>query len=205
METIMGRLRVAIVLAALFGVGFATMLAAGLKPQGAGSGTALIGGPFTLTNTEGKRVSDSDFRGKLMLVFFGYTNCPDICPAELITISQMMEKLGADASKVAPIFISVDPQRDTPEVLAAYIKNFGQGIVGLTGTPDEVASAAKAYRVYYKKSPSESGGPDYSMDHSAFTYLMDAQGKFLTHFTPGASAGAMAATIRKYLSSDKNA
>jgi protein SCO1/2 len=171
-----------------------------LQPKLASIGTPLIGGPFTLLDTEGKRVSDQDFRGKFMLVFFGYTNCPDVCPAELQIISEALEKLGPDAGKVAPIFITVDPLRDTPQILSAYVKNFGPRVTGLTGTPDDIASVAKAYRVFFRKAKASPNDPDYTVDHSAFTYLMDQQGKYLSHFTFGTTPDAMAAVLKKHIS-----
>jgi protein SCO1 len=167
------------------------------------SGKALIGGPFSLVDTDGKRVTDRDFRGKFMLVFFGYAHCPDVCPSELQTMAEVVDKLGPAADAVAPVFISVDPGRDTPEALAAYVKAFSPRITGLTGTLDETASAAKAYRVYFRKA---AGGPDdYSVDHSAFVYLMDREGNYLTHFTFNTTADAIAAVIKKHLSSDRSA
>jgi protein SCO1 len=167
------------------------------------SGKALIGGPFSLVDTDGKRVTDRDFHGKLMLVFFGYTHCPDVCPAELQTMAEVVDKLGAEANAVAPVFISVDPARDTPEALASYVKSVSPRITGLTGTLDETASAAKAYRVYFRKA---GGGPDdYTVDHSAFVYLMDRDGNYLTHFTFNTTADAIAAVIKKHLSGDRSA
>ena len=148
------------------------------------SGKALVGGPFSLTDSTGKRVTDQDYRGRDMLVFFGFTSCPDICPAGLQLISAALDKLGPGADRITPIFITIDPERDTPEKLAAYVKNFDPRLVGLTGTPDEIAAVAKAYRVYYKKVPNKDVPSDYSMDHTGFIYLMDANGDYITHFTP---------------------
>ncbi len=160
-------------------------------------GNAQIGGPFSLIDTDGKRVTDRDFRGKLMLVFFGYTHCPDVCPTELQNMAEVMDKLGADAAQVAPIFISVDPSRDTPAVLSDYLKNFGTRIAGLTGSPDEVASAAKAYRVYFRKATG--GSDDYTVDHSAFIYLMDREGHNLTYFMFNAPPGTVVNKIKMYI------
>ena len=164
-------------------------------------GTPLIGGPFSLVDTNGKRVTDHDFRGKLMLVIFGYTHCPDVCPTELQTISEVMDKLGPAADKVAPIFISVDPKRDTPEALANYMKNFNARITGLTGDQTDVANAAKAYRVFYRKA-GDSGGGDYSVDHSAFVYLMDGEGKYLTHFSFNTAPESMLGVIKTKIAAD---
>ena len=159
------------------------------------TGTALVGGPFTLTDHTGRKVTDKDFLGKYMLVFFGYTYCPDVCPTELQVMSAALDSLGAKAGTIQPIFISVDPQRDTPEVLKQYVANFHPRLVGLTGTPDEIASVAKAYRVYFSKVENNSGTDTYLMDHSAIIYLMDRQGKFLKHFTYSTDAAALAKAI----------
>ena len=112
---------------------------------------ALVGGPFSLTDQDGRRVSEKDFLGKHMLVFFGYTYCPDICPTELQVMTAALDTLGPEAEKIQPVFVSVDPERDTPEVLKSYVENFGPRLIGLTGTPEEIAAIAKAYRVYYAK------------------------------------------------------
>lgn len=163
------------------------------------SGKALIGGPFTLVDDTGKRVTDKDYRGRYMLVFFGFTACPDICPAGLQLISAVLDKLGPKADRVTPIFISVDPQRDTPQKLAAYVKNFNPHLVGLTGTPEEIAAVAKAYKVYYQKVPNESAPADYGMDHTSIIYLMDPNGEFVTHFMPTTTLDAMTAKLEKQL------
>lgn len=190
----------------LAGLTFALWMRGAQSPQQAAapvetSGKALIGGPFQLVDHEGRTVTDENFRGKLMLVFFGFTNCPDICPTELQTMTAALEKLGADAEKVVPILISVDPARDTPEKMAAFVKDFDPRIVGLTGTPEQVEKAAKAYRVFYRKAPQAEGAnpDDYMMDHSAFTYLMDGNGEYVTHFSFGLSPEKIADTIRKKL------
>ncbi len=161
------------------------------------TGKALIGGAFTLTDNTGKRVTDQDFHGKYTLVFFGFTSCPDICPAGLQLIAGALEKLGTKAQRITPIFISVDPQRDTPEKLAAYVKNFDPRLVGLTGTPEEIAAVAKAYKVYYAKVPSKERPDDYTMDHTSIIYVMDPKGEFVTHFTPSTSVDDMAAKLDK--------
>ncbi len=169
------------------------------SPAATVSGKALVGGPFSLTDGTGKRVTDKDYRGRYMLVFFGYTSCPDICPAGLQLIAAALDKLGTKADRVTPIFISVDPGRDTPEKLAAYVKNFSSRLVGLTGTPEEIATVAKAYKVYYKKVPNDASPGDYTMDHSAIIYLMDPDGEFVAHFTPATSVDEMAAKLDKIL------
>jgi protein SCO1/2 len=163
------------------------------------SGTALIGGPFTLTDQTGKTVTDRDFAGRYKLVFFGFTHCPDICPAELQVMQAALDALGDKADKVVPIFISLDPERDTPQVMGDYVKNFGPRFVGLTGSPESVAAAAKAYRVVYAKVDDKASANGYSVDHSALVYLMSPEGEYLTHFAYGTSAATMAETIRRYL------
>jgi protein SCO1 len=171
-------------------------------PGAGGAATARIGGPFVLTDTKGKRVTERDFRGRFMVVFFGYTHCPDVCPTELQNMTSVLDKLGPAAKEVAPIFVSVDPARDTPEALSAYLGNFSPAIIGLTGTTDEVANAARAYRVYYKQAEGGAAG-GYSVDHSVFIYLMDREGNYLTHFMFNAPAETLAAAIAKYISGEK--
>jgi protein SCO1/2 len=174
-------------------------------PVAQSTGKSLIGGPFTLVNQDGKTVTQKDFKGKLMLVFFGFTHCPDVCPTELQSIASAMDKLGPDANKVTPVFISVDPERDTVASIGDYVKAFGPRIVGLTGSPEQVAAAAKAYRVYFRKADQEEGADakNYSVDHSAFTYLMDGNGQYLTHFSFGVPADKMAERIRQELDAEK--
>jgi protein SCO1/2 len=165
------------------------------------SGKALVGGPFTLVDQNGKTVTDQDFRGRHMLIFFGFTHCPDICPAELQVISAALDELGPKAEKVVPIFVTLDPERDTPEVMADYVKNFGSRFVGLTGSTEAIAEAAKAYRVAFSKF--EYKGQDsnygYSIDHSALVYLIGPDGEYVTHFSYGTPAQKMSETLRRYL------
>jgi protein SCO1 len=172
-------------------------------PAGPGvttTGKALIGGPFTLVGKDGKPVTDQAFRGKYMLVFFGFTHCPDICPAELQVIAAALDELGPKANEVIPIFITLDPERDTPKVLADYVMNFGPRFVGLTGSPEQIAEAAKAYRVTYSKFQEEGAKPDdYTIDHSALVYLMGKNGEFLAPFAYGTPAAKMAEGLRSYL------
>ena len=168
-----------------------------LVPTGAlrTSGKALIGGPFSLVDQNGNRVTEKDFGDRYMLVFFGFTSCPDICPAGLQLVSAALDKLGEKANRIVPVFISVDPERDTPEKLGEYVQNFDARFVGLTGTPEEIAKAAKAYRVYYKKVPNADLPDDYAIDHTAIFYLMDPNGDFVTHFTPTTPVEEMAARL----------
>jgi protein SCO1/2 len=165
----------------------------------AGSGVVSIGGPFSLTDQDGRIVTDRDFAGKLMLVYFGFTNCPDICPTGLQTIAQTMDELGADAARVQPILITVDPERDTPPVLKEYVQAFHERLIGLGGTPEQIAAVAKAYRVYYQKVPLKESSLGYSVDHSGFIYLMDGKGQYLTHFRHDATPEQMVQKIRARL------
>jgi protein SCO1/2 len=164
-------------------------------------GRALVGGPFSLINHKGQRVTDKDYRGKLLVVMFGFTFCPDVCPTELQLIAAALDKLGARADEIQPLFISIDPERDTPERLATYVKSFDPRIIGLTGQPSEIDAAAKAYRVYVKKVPDPKSTAGYTVDHSALIYLMDRNGEYRAHVTPGISADALADRLDKLLRS----
>lgn len=149
--------------------------------------TPLVGGPFTLTDHGGKTVSDADFRGQYMLVYFGYIFCPDVCPTSLQLITDALNELGPLADKVVPVFITIDPERDTVEAMRDYVAHFHPRTVGLTGPVEAIEKVAKAYRVYYAKVTGKSGNnPDYLVDHTAITYLMGPDGKFVHHFAHGA-------------------
>lgn len=161
---------------------------------------ASIGGPFTLTTHEGRVVTDKDFVGKYKLVFFGYTFCPDICPTELQTIAQAMDVMGDSGADVQPLFITIDPERDTPPVLADYVKLFHPSIIGLTGTAEQIAAVAKAYRVYYARSQGEPDPTQYLMDHSTFAYLLAPDGSFVTVFAKGSTPEQMVEAINAYRS-----
>jgi protein SCO1/2 len=171
------------------------------NPQGA-AGTLLgsaIGGPFHLVDQNGKPFTDADLKGKWHLVFFGYTHCPDVCPTTLNELSLALDKLGKDArGNVGVVFISVDPERDTPAVLKSYVASFDAPVTALSGTADEVAQAAKSYRVFYAKHQRSDGG--YDMDHSAVIYVMDPEGRFTATFTPDSTADAIALRLQKLLS-----
>jgi len=178
------------------------------KQQDIPAGT-LPGGPFTLVDHTGRTVTDKDFRGSFLLVFFGYTHCPDICPLTLAEVSATLKALGKDARYVRPLFITVDPERDTPEVLASYVRAFHPAIIGLTGTPQQIRSVTKAYNAYYAKVPLKTNGKvsqssHYSVDHSAFTYLMGPNGNFLEVFRFGTSPEKMAEKIREVLKKERN-
>ena len=162
-------------------------------------GQALVGGSFSLVDQTGKRVTDKDFRGRYMLVLFGFTYCPDICPSGLQVMSAALDQLGPKADRVVPIFISVDHERDTPKQMAQYVASFNKRLVGLSGTAEEIATAAKAYRVYYKKVEDPKSTAGFTYDHSALIYLMDPKGKYLAHFSHTAGPDAIAARLRQLL------
>ena len=170
------------------------------NPRGA-AGTLLasaIGGPFHLVDQNGKPFGDAELKGKWHLVFFGYTHCPDACPTALNDMALAVDRLGKERDAVGIVFITVDPERDTQEELKSYVASFDAPIVALTGTADEVAQAAKAYRVYYAKHPRTDGG--YDMDHSAVIYVMDPAGRFAATLTPDSTADAIAQRLQKLLS-----
>lgn len=153
------------------------------------SGTALVGGPFEATNQDGKRVSDKDFLGKHTLFYFGYTFCPDVCPAELQVVSAALSDIESAREKFNLAFVTVDPARDTPEIMKQYVTHFWPGTTGLTGSAEDIRKIAAAYRVYYSRPDGEAGDQDsYLMDHSSIIYLMGPDGKFVRHFPFGTSA-----------------
>ena len=156
-----------------------------------------IGGPFHLVDQDGRPASDQDLKGKPFLVFFGFTYCPEICPTTLFDVSEVLRNLGPDADRTAALFITVDPERDTPAALKDYLASFDPHLRGLTGDAAALAAAAKAYRVYYKKVPLDGGG--YTMDHTAIVYLMDKDGRFVAPFNLKRKPEVAAAELRKYL------
>lgn len=160
------------------------------------SGEALVGGPFTMVNHRGETVTEKSFAGKPMLLFFGFTFCPDVCPTELQVMVEALLQLGEPGADIQPIFVSIDPERDTPDVLKAYVENFDSRLVGLTGSAEQVAAMAQVYRVFYARQPNDQSPKDYLIDHSAIIYLMGADGKFLKHFSYSTDAKALAAGIR---------
>ena len=155
-----------------------------------------VGGPFSLVDAQGAAVTDATYRGRWMLVYFGYTTCPDVCPTELQAMSATLDQLGPLAAQVAPIFITIDPERDTPAALADYVKQFDDRLVGLTGTPAQVAAVARVYRVYFSKVEAKGGAP-YMMDHSSFLYLMGPDGSLRQLIQPNTPAPEIAAVIRQ--------
>jgi len=158
---------------------------------------AAIGGPFKLVDQDGNQVTDKDMKGRPFLVFFGFTHCPDVCPTTLFEVSEILRALGPDADRTRALFITVDPERDTPAVMKDYLSSFDPHLSGLTGDAAAVAAVAKAYRVYFKKVPLDQGG--YTMDHTAIVYLMDKQGRFVAPFSLKRTTEAAAADLRKYL------
>lgn len=168
---------------ALVGVA-AAIAAAGLWPRPAGNGRDLmpndyasaVGGPFSLVDPQGRRVTDHTLKGKPFALFFGFTHCPDVCPTTLQSMARLRQQLGPDGDRYNIVFVSVDPERDTPEEIGRYLTMFGTPIIGLTGTPAEIERIVKAYHVYYKKVPIEGG--DYVVDHTATVFLMNADGRF---------------------------
>lgn len=185
---------------ALLGLGMFVIFTANLRSD-ANERTGF-GGPFVLTASDRRVVTDRTFRGRYMLVYFGYTHCPDICPTTLMTLSQVLEKLGPLADRIRPVFISIDPERDTAARVGEYLKSFDQRIVGLAGSPAEIATVAKQYRVFYKKSPFENSD-DYSMDHSSYIYVMGPDGRYLTLFSSDQSSDQMTARLREMLTDSR--
>jgi len=156
-----------------------------------------IVGPFALTDHSGKLRTDEDFRGKLLLIYFGYSYCPDVCPTDLQQIGLAVDRLGAGAEAVQPLFITLDPGRDTAAHLADYVPLFHPRLIGLTGSAEQIRHVALAYKVYYTKYPPRS--PDYVIDHSSFVYLVDEDGKYIGFFPPGTTADRMVEVMRQHL------
>jgi cytochrome oxidase Cu insertion factor (SCO1/SenC/PrrC family) len=161
-------------------------------------GRGTVGGPFTLIDQTGRKRSDSEFRGKLMIVYFGYTFCPDVCPADLMAITQALDALGPAAKDIQPVFITIDPERDT-KVLADYVAAFHHSLIGLTGSPEEIRTVANAYKAFYARVPGEPGG-EYSIDHTGVIYLMGRNGEYLGFVPPQTNPDRLTEILRKYLS-----
>ncbi len=179
---------------ALFGGAF--MIAAGNRTGG--PGPSAIGGAFTLTDQDGKQITEAALKGRPSLVFFGYTHCPDVCPTTLFDLSEVLRALGPDAARTAAFFITVDPDRDTPAAMKDYLSSFDPHLRGVTGNAEAIAAVEKEYRVYAKKVPTGKDG-DYSMDHTALVYLMDKQGRFVAPFNLKRRPDESAAELRKYM------
>jgi protein SCO1/2 len=186
-------IRIAAILVAVALVGFAAFMltSPSQRPRG-----ALIGGAFALEDGAGKTVSDQTLRGKPFLVYFGYTHCPDVCPTELAHISDVLSKMGNKA--IPTLFITVDPERDTPKVMQDYVSSFNPAVIGLSGTPQAVEATEKTFRVYSRKGQKQPDG-DYSMDHSSIVYLMDKKGAFVEAFNVEQSPDEAAKELEKYL------
>ena len=159
------------------------------------TGQADVGGPFQLTDQGGKRVTDKDFRSRYMLIYFGYSFCPDVCPTTLAVMAQALEKVGDRSQRIVPILITIDPERDTPKVLEDYVKAFGPSFVGLTGSVDEIKAVEKKYRVYAVKKPLEGG--NYGMDHSSVIYLMGPDGKMVSFYDEAISPDDLAKDLKQ--------
>jgi protein SCO1/2 len=174
---------------------------AGDRIAGLGSavqtGTAQLGGPFALVDQDGKTRTDRDYRGRFLLIYFGYSFCPDVCPTTLQEMGAALDRLGPKRTRVVPLFISIDPARDTPKILKDYMKNFGPGFVGLTGSDKAIAQVAREYHVYIRKHPLPGG--TYSMDHSGVIYLMGPDGKFVTYYEAEIGPDKMADDLRSRL------
>jgi protein SCO1/2 len=179
-----------------FGTAVAAVLMLSQPLVRAANSPVTIGGPFTLTSPDGTTVTDQTYRGKWLLVYFGFTSCPDSCPTALLEIAAALEKLGPDADKLQPLFITVDPRRDTPAVMGNYTQSFDPRIVGLTGTPQHIATVAQGYGVYYEPRKSGPGAEDYVMDHGTYLYLMDPEGKFVRSLDADAPGERIAEAVR---------
>ena len=176
------------------------LLAAGLiaylasEPSSPPPASAAIGGPFVLTDQDGATVSDRHFRGRYVLLYFGYSYCPDVCPTTLQNMADALAKLGPEAGEIVPVFITIDPERDTSSVLRRYVRAFGPRFVGLTGSLASITAVAHAYRVYFAKHPMPGGG--YSVDHSSAIYLLGPDGNLVTVFDAGDNAATLASELK---------
>jgi protein SCO1/2 len=191
-----------ILLAAAFAAGLAAVLAVVLLvtdrvPVPVATTASAVGGPFRLVDQNGRPRTEEDLKGHPFLVFFGFTHCPDVCPTTLFEVSEVLRNLGPDAGGARALFITVDPERDTPEKLKDYLSSFDPHLIGLTGAPAAIERVLKGYRVYYRKVPAEGGG--YTMDHTALVYLMDKQGRFVAPFNLKRRAEEAAADLRRHL------
>ena len=187
---------IALIIIATGGIA-AILLMPAPPPYTATSKTGAIGGPFTLIASDGRTVTDQAFRGKWMLIYFGYTNCPDACPTALNDMGVALDRLGPEAASLQPVFITVDPKRDTPEVLAEYLKSFDPHIVAMSGSEEQVAAVVKEYHVYVEV-PS-SGGKDYTVNHSSFFYLINPEGKFVNIVHGDVSGDELANKLRQLM------
>jgi len=163
------------------------------------NGSSLIHGAFELQNAQGKTVTEKQFKGRYMLVYFGYTYCPDICPTTLLLVQNALNRMGAQANKVQPIFISIDPERDTPKTVGEYASHFGPRLIGLSGSPAQIKQVAENYKVYYSKVTDTDSALGYVMDHSGFLYLMGPDANYITHFPANVSERELEKGLREYV------
>jgi cytochrome oxidase Cu insertion factor (SCO1/SenC/PrrC family) len=162
-------------------------------------GAAAIGGPFSLVDQDGKPFTEANLKGKPTIIYFGFTYCPDVCPTSLLILQTALEQMGPEkAKKIRPVFMSVDPERDTPAVLKDYLGNVGPEFIGLTGSVEQVAAAAKAFRVYHQKVPNKAGD-SYTVDHSSIFYVLDRNGRFVRHFTHESKPEQIRAALEQLL------
>ncbi|MBN66366.1 MAG: SCO family protein [Rickettsiales bacterium] len=198
-------MRVWLLILLVISVSVAGLLAWTLTPNSNGLpsdtsyGEAAIGGAFTLTDHNGNVVTDKDLLGKYSLVFFGFTHCPDICPTSLLIISNVLEQADVPSEQITPVFISVDPERDTPETMAKYVSHFHPSLIGMTGTDEQIKQVTDAYKVYYAKVQQENSALGYSVDHSGFIYLMDPQGKYVTHYPHNVTQQALTESLKQHV------
>jgi protein SCO1/2 len=191
-----------LLIVAAFAAGLASVLAIVLFVVSRGPAplvatASAVGGPFNLIDHNGKPLTDENMKGHPFLVFFGFTHCPDVCPTTLFDVSEVLKQLGPNAGGARALFVTVDPERDTPAIMKDYLSNFDPNLVGVTGSRDAIDKTLKAYRVYSKKVPTE--GSDYTMDHTALVYLMDKQGRFVAPFSLKRRPEEAAADLRRYL------
>jgi len=188
---------------AIIGLLLAVLLMAGggyLFLSGSQPAVLAVGGPFSLVDGDGHNVTDRSWPGKYLLVYFGYTFCPDVCPTTLTNVADALDKLGAKADRIQPLFITVDPKRDIAAVVKQYAAAFGPRFIGLTGSAEQIAAAARAYRVYYAEHRTGPGPDDYSMDHSSVLYLMGPDGRFIAPLRADQDGHEMAAVLAKLVS-----
>lgn len=177
--------------------GLAALMLMPAPPQTIRSMTGAMGGPFTLIASDGRTVTDQAFRGKWMLIYFGYTSCPDACPTALNNMGVALDRLGSQAASLQPVFITVDPKRDTPEALAEYLKSFDPHIIALTGTEEQITAVLKEYHVYLELQPNSGG--DYLVNHSSFYYLINPEGKFVRVIAGDVSGDELAERLRHWM------
>ncbi len=161
---------------------------------------ASIGGPFALVDQDGRERTDRDFHGRYALIYFGYAFCPDVCPTALSDMMVALDELGPRQDRIQPVFVTIDPERDTPERLKSFVAEFDPRLIGLSGSPAQITAAAKAYRVYYAKAEDPEAGPDYLMNHSSVIYLIDPRGRYVTHFNHGTAPDRIAERLLEELS-----